>query len=183
MQKIINTKLKFTLRFYRFFCPPPLSVHLPITKKLLSSCLLNFSVNMSIIVHYSKHELPFVCLWKSGTLSPLNTMFICTLQTSSTKIILPTSKLHPGTVSIHTVNFGSSQPSPWLDLINPGLWYYNRHAYYRRNVALFSPCREQEGETTYFDRLNNYFVTQTKYSVNTVDLGPFRPLNNSPWLN
>ena len=45
---------------------------------------------------------------------------------------------------------------------------------YRRNVALFSPCREQEGGTTYFERLNNYFVKQTKYSVNTVDLGPFR---------
>ena len=39
---------------------------------------------------------------------------------------------------------------------------------------MFSPCREQEGEKTYFERLNNYFVKQTKYSVNTVDLGPFR---------
>ena len=33
-----------------------------------------------------------------------------------------------------------------------------RHAYYRRNVALSSPFRELEGETTYFGRLNNYFV-------------------------
>ena len=114
MQKIIKTKLKLILRFSRFFCPPPLPVHLPITKKLLSSCLLNFSVNTSIILYitHSKHELPFVCLWKSGTLSPLNTMFICTLQTSSTKIILLTSTLHPRTASIHTVNFGGSRVSP-----------------------------------------------------------------------
>ena len=176
MQKIIKAKLKLILRFSRFFCPPPLPVHLPITKKLLSSCLLNFSVNTSIILYitHSKHELPFVCLWKSGTLSPLNTMFICTLQTSSTKIILLTSPLHPRTASIHTVNFGGSGSAPRLDLINPGLWYYNRNAYYRRNDALFCPCREQEGGKTYFERLNNYFVKQTKYSVNTVALGPFR---------
>ena len=37
---------------------------------------------------------------------------------------------------------------------------------------MFSPCREQEGETTYFERLNDYFVKQ----INTVDLGPFRLL-------
>lgn len=101
----------------------------------------------------------FVCLWKSGTLSPLNTMFSCTLQTWSTKIVLLTSNPHPTTASIHTVNFGSSRPSPWLNLINPGMWYYNRYAYYRRkNLALFSPVREKAGETTYFERLNNYFV-------------------------
>ena len=29
---------------------------------------------------------------------------------------------------------------------------------------MFSPRREQEGETTYFERLNNYFIKQTKYS-------------------
>ena len=111
-----------------------------------------------------KHEFPFVCLWKSGTLSPLNTMFSCTLQTISTKIVLLTSKPHPRTASIHTVNFGSYRPSPWLNLINPGMRYYNRHACYRRNVALFCPFCEQEGETTYFGRLNNYFVKQTKHS-------------------
>ena len=33
---------------------------------------------------------------------------------------------------------------------------------------------DRKGGTTYFERLNNYFVKQTKYSVNTVDLGPFR---------
>ena len=115
-----------------------------------------------------------MCLWKSGTLSPLNTMFICTLQTSSTKIILLTSPLHPRRASIHTVNFGGSVSPPRLDLIKPGLWYYNRNAYYRRNVALFCPCREQEGGKTYFEGLNNYFVKQTKYRVNTVDLGAFR---------
>ena len=89
---------------------------------------------------------------------PLNTMFSCTLQTISTKIVLLTSKPHPRTASIHTVNFGSSRPSPWLNLINPGMWYYNRHAYCRRNVALLSPFREQEGNTAYFVRINNYFV-------------------------
>ena len=111
-----------------------------------------------------KHEFPFVCLWKSGTLSPLNTMFRCPLQTSSTKIVLLTSKPHPRTASIHTVNFGSYRPTPWLNLINPGMRYYHRHACYRRNVALFCPFCEQEGETTYFGRLNNYFVKQTKHS-------------------
>ena len=111
-----------------------------------------------------KHESPFVCLWKSGTLSPLNTMFRCPLQTGSTKIVLLTSKPHPRTASIHTVNFGSYRPSPWLNRINPGMWYYNRHACYRRNVVLFCPFWEQEGETTYFGRRNNYFVKQTKHS-------------------
>ena len=79
-------------------------------------------------------------------------------------IVLLTSKPHPRTASIHTVNFGSYRPSPWLNLINPGMRYYNRQACYRRNVALFCPFCEQEGETTYFGRLNNYFVKQTKHS-------------------
>lgn len=66
-----------------------------------------------VIEKHSKHELSFVCLWKSGTLSLLNTMFSCTLQTISTKIILLTSTLHPRTAgSLHTVNFGGSRASP-----------------------------------------------------------------------
>ena len=32
----------------------------------------------------------------------------------------------------------------------------------------------RKGGKTYFQRLNNYFVKQTKYSVNTVAQGPFR---------
>ena len=114
-----------------------------------------------------KHEFPFLCLWKSGTLSPLNTMFSCTLQTISTKKVLLTSNPIPEQQVSIQLTLAVPGPPPWLNLINPGMWYYNRHAYYRRNVSLFSPFREQEGETTYFERLNNYFVKQIKYSWST----------------
>ena len=111
-----------------------------------------------------KHEFPSVCLWKSGTLSPLKKMFSCTLQTSSTKIVLLTSKPHPEQQVSIQLTLAVPSPPPDSIWLTQALWYYNRHAYYRRNVALFSPFREQEGETTYFGRLSKYFVKYTKYS-------------------
>ena len=70
--------------------------------------------------------------------------------TNYTKIILNKS------ITLRTAPW-QSPPYPWLPLTNKGLWYYNRYAYFRRNVALFSPWPEQQSETTYIERPNNIF--------------------------
>ena len=77
--------------------------------------------------------------------------------TNCTKIILNKS------IILRTAPW-QSPPFPWLPLTNKGLWYYNRYAYFRRNVALFSPWPEQQSETTYIERPNNIFVKQTQNS-------------------
>ena len=77
--------------------------------------------------------------------------------TNWTKIILNKS------IILRTAPW-QSPPFPWLPLTNKGLWYYNRYAYFRRNVALFSPWPEQQSETTYIERPNNIFVKQTQNS-------------------
>ena len=127
-----------------------------------------------LYIKHSKHELPFLCLWKCGTLSPLNTMFICTLQTSSTKIILLTSTLHPRRASIHTVNFGGSPGLPLGSIWSTQACDTTIEMHITEMLPCFLHVVNRKGGTTYFERLKNYFVKQTKYSVNTVDLGPFR---------
>ena len=77
--------------------------------------------------------------------------------TSCTKIILNKS------IILRTAPW-QSPPFPWLPLTNKGLWYYSRYAYFRRNVAMFSPWPEQQSETTYIERPNNIFVKQTQNS-------------------
>ena len=116
------------------------------------------------------------CLWKSGTLSLLNSMFSCTLQTSSTKIILLTSTRHPRTAgSLNTVNVGGSRASP--------LTQYDQS----RHVILQSTCILQKKCSPVFLHVVNKrakqlilkgLITILLNRLNTVDLGPFRLLQS-----
>ena len=106
-----------------------------------------------LYIKYSKHELPFVCLcrevWNPQPIKhnvhyfalckPVLQKLYCFHQhfTTEEQVCIQLTLAVPGS-------------PPRLDLINLGLWYYNRNAYYRRKVALFSPCRGQE-------RRNNLF--------------------------
>ena len=101
-------------------------------------------------------------------------MFSCTLQTSSTKIILLTSTRHPRTAgSLNTVNVGGSRASP--------LTQYDQS----RHVILQSTCILQKKCSPVFLRVVNKrakqltlkgLITILLNRLNTVDLGPFRLL-------
>ena len=119
-----------------------------------------------------KHELPFVCLWKSGTLSPLNKMFSCTLHTSSTKIVLLTSNPTPEQQVSIQLTLAVPGPPPdsisstqacdtTIDIhITEEMWPCFLHFVNRRAKQL----------------VLKGLITILLNRLNTVDLGPFRLL-------
>ena len=115
-----------------------------------------------------------------GSLEPsayiLNSMFSCTLQTSSTKIILLTSTRHPRTAgSLHAVDVGGSRASPLTQSDQP------RHVILQSTWILLKKCSPvflHVVNKTAKQLILKGLITILLNRLNTVDLGPFRLLQS-----
>ena len=104
-------------------------------------------------------------------------MFSCTLQTSSTKIILLTSTLHPRTAgSLHTVNVGGSRASPLTQSDQPR--HVSDTTIDMHITEEMLPCFLHVVNKRAKQLILKGLITILLNRLNTVDLGPFRLLQS-----